>query len=165
MMVAMEESMKDMHQAKQIGQPDFDFASMMIPHHKGAVAMAEAMLKDSKSPVLIAFAREVIAAQNKEIEAFEQFLSTADQQPSKNAAQFTERLMGAMDVMMRGMTNWKSSGLDQDFISLMIPHHQSAVDMAKAYLPYAKNAKIKKMAIDIISAQEKEIAWLTSQIH
>jgi uncharacterized protein (DUF305 family) len=46
---------------------------------------------------------------------------------------------------------------------LMIPHHQSAVDMAKAYLPYAKDQQIKQMAEDIIKTQEAEIKWLKAK--
>lgn len=47
----------------------------------------------------------------------------------------------------------------------MIPHHQSAVDMAKAYLPYSNNTHIKLMAEDIIEVQEQEINWLNTQFN
>jgi len=51
---------------------------------------------------------------------------------------------------------------DRNFIANMIAHHQGAVDMAKLALTSAKHQELKDMANDIISAQEAEIAQMTS---
>ncbi len=53
--------------APMTGNPDGDFVGMMIPHHQGAVAMAETELKYGKDPELRRMARDIIAAQDKEI--------------------------------------------------------------------------------------------------
>jgi uncharacterized protein (DUF305 family) len=71
----------------------------------------------------------------------------------------------AMDVMHESMSKMKYSGnADVDFVRGMIPHHQAAIDMAKIELVHGKDPEIRKLAEDIISAQEKEIdlmeAWL-----
>jgi|AGTN01.2.fsa_nt_gi Uncharacterized protein conserved in bacteria len=49
---------------------------------------------------------------------------------------------------------------DNDFIAMMIPHHQSAIDMAKAYLQYGKDPTLRQMAQDIITKQSQEIEEL-----
>jgi hypothetical protein len=51
---------------------------------------------------------------------------------------------------------------DQSFVAMMIPHHQSAIDAAKQYLPFAKNQTLEKMAKDIISGQASEIDKMKS---
>ncbi|MBB2146213.1 DUF305 domain-containing protein [Pedobacter sp. LMG 31464] len=166
MMQAMDESMMAMHKAKQTGNPDYDFASMMIPHHEGAIVMAEAVVKNGKSPELISFANKIIEAQKKEIKMLQDFLKTASQKPSNNADKFKTTLNNSMNPMMEGMSKVKlTDNIENDFVALMIPHHQSAVDMAKAYLPYSNNTHIQLMAEDIIKAQEEEIKWLNTQLN
>lgn len=164
MMKAMDESMMDMHKAKQTGNADYDFAAMMIPHHEGAIKMAGALAKESHSPALISFAKQVIAAQQKEIGVLKNFIQTADQQPSPKAEAFRKALNSSMEPMMEGMSKVTlTNNVDSDFVNLMIPHHQSAVAMAKAYLPFAGHTEIKKMADEIIKTQEAEISWLKKQ--
>lgn len=56
------------------GDTDRDFAAMMIPHHEGAIAMAEVQLRHGKDPAMRQLAEEIIAAQRREIEELKGFL-------------------------------------------------------------------------------------------
>ena len=74
MMSGMDHSKMDMTVLESGGDkasasvnPDVDFAKAMIPHHEGAVAMANELLKNGKDPELKKMAEDIIAAQNKEI--------------------------------------------------------------------------------------------------
>ena len=60
--------------------------------------------------------------------------------------------------MMQGFTG----DADIDFLKGMIPHHQGAIDMAKVVLEHGKDKKVRKLARDIIKAQEREIAMMKS---
>jgi uncharacterized protein (DUF305 family) len=51
---------------------------------------------------------------------------------------------------------------DIDFVRGMIPHHQGAVDMAKTVIAFGKDPQIRKLAEEIIKAQETEIAMMQS---
>lgn len=66
--------------------------------------------------------------------------------------------------MMQAM---QSADPDIAFVKAMIPHHQGAIDMAKAVLAYGKDEKVKTWANKIIAAQEAEIAemqaWLNAR--
>jgi uncharacterized protein (DUF305 family) len=67
-------------------------------------------------------------------------------------------LTSSMERMHRAMASVKSSGDgDVDFVRLMLPHHQAAIDMAKTQLLYGKNSQIRRLAQEIITDQQSEI--------
>jgi uncharacterized protein (DUF305 family) len=102
--------------------------------------------------------------------------SAAVGRPSAPTAKFvasTERtfdqlMADAMNVMHEGMHSAPyTSDPDRDFVTMMIPHHQGAIDMAKALLLYGKDQQLKRLAQEIIADQQNEVQlmqrWLTKQ--
>lgn len=76
--------------------------------------------------------------------------------------------IAAHEKMMENMHKLKPTGnADNDFAAQMIPHHQAAIDMAKVELEHGKDPALRKMAEEIIKAQEEEIktlqAWQEKQ--
>jgi uncharacterized protein (DUF305 family) len=78
-MQAMDASMKQMDRemaaAPMNGDVDHDFATMMIPHHQGAIDMAKAELNYGKDPVMRRLAQEIVVDQQSEIEAMQLWLT------------------------------------------------------------------------------------------
>ena len=72
----------------------------------------------------------------------------------------TKAFVAANDRMHKEMAIKFSGNADADFVAGMIPHHEGAVAMAKVVLEHGKDAKVRKLAQDIIKAQAKEIAWM-----
>jgi len=67
-------------------------------------------------------------------------------------------LMASMDRMHSVMTSVEQSGdSDTDFVRLMLPHHQAAIDMAKTQLIYGKDSQMRRLAQEIITDQQSEI--------
>jgi uncharacterized protein (DUF305 family) len=73
-------------------------------------------------------------------------------------------MMGAMQNMMETMPMESSGDADADFLLLMIPHHQSAIDMARAELEHGDDEETRAMAEQIIAAQEAEIAEMRAML-
>ena len=67
-------------------------------------------------------------------------------------------LAASMDKMHMVMRTIKPSGnSDVDFVRLMLPHHQAAIDMAKTELLYGKDPQMRRLAQEIITDQQSEI--------
>lgn len=74
------------------------------------------------------------------------------------------QMMMAMDTMMKGMPTESSGKVDADFLLMMIPHHQSAIDMARVELDQGTDEETRTMAQEIIDAQEAEIAEMREML-
>lgn len=79
--------------------------------------------------------------------------SMGDSPSSKAFAEANAKMHKDMAVPLTG-------NADVDFVQGMIPHHQGAIDMAKIVLEYGKDPEIRKLAEEVIAAQEGEIAMM-----
>ena len=83
--------------------------------------------------------------------------------PAQQAATPEERAFlaeneAAMNKMMSAMEVKPSGDIDRDFVAMMAPHHQGAIDMAVLELRYGKNEQLRRIAQEIIVSQMQEIA-------
>ncbi len=76
------------------------------------------------------------------------------------ASPSTEAYIAANETMHRDMAITYTGDADVDFVRGMIAHHQGAIDMARVELDYGDDPAIRKLAEEIIAAQEKEIAFM-----
>lgn len=153
-----------------IGTPDADFMRAMIPHHQGAIDMANVVLKHGKDARVRWLAGNIIKAQMWEIGWMKRLLlrsnqpinvktgngamaQSADTDAKQELLAVHHQMHAEMDVALTGEA-------DADFIRAMIPHHQGAVDMAAWVLTHGRNTATRDLAREIIEAQTGEIAWM-----
>jgi uncharacterized protein (DUF305 family) len=72
----------------------------------------------------------------------------------------TAAYRAAMAKMHKDMDIPYSGNPDRDFVTGMIPHHQGAIDMAKIELQYGKDPELRRLAKEVVAAQQKEIAFM-----
>jgi len=91
--------------------------------------------------------------------------SHSDSQAASGGQAWSE-LHHSMDSMHEALFSLKSTGNnDEDFVQMMLPHHQAAIDMAKAELMHGQDPQTRRLAQEIITDQELEIElmqlWLS----
>ncbi|MEA2899992.1 MAG: hypothetical protein QOJ84_5607 [Bradyrhizobium sp.] len=70
----------------------------------------------------------------------------------------------AMNKMMTDMAVKPTGDVDRDFVAMMVPHHQGAVDMAKAELKYGHNKQLRRLAQEIVATQQQEIKVMRNAV-
>jgi hypothetical protein len=77
----------------------------------------------------------------------------------------TAAMMSSMDRMHAEMNRTKMTGdVDTDFLTMMVPHHQSAVEMAQVYLQSGRDPELRRLAERIVSSQHDEIRYMQSRL-
>jgi hypothetical protein len=77
---------------------------------------------------------------------------------NSSEAPFLAENEAAMTKMMTDMAVRPTGDVDRDFVEMMAPHHQGAIDMAQAVLRYGHNEQLRRLAQEIIVTQQQEIA-------
>ena len=141
---------------------DERFIDAMVAHHQGAIDMAEVALQNAEHPELLQLAQNVISTQQAEIEVLrsikEQEFGTSEV-PTQMSPEEME-MMGMEDPAE--LANRRP--FDEAFINAMIPHHESAIEMAQVALVESDNPAIRDLAGRIVDDQTREIeqmrGWL-----
>jgi len=150
--------------------PEFDqtYIDMMIPHHAGILAMAEAARPRLQDDRLRQIADAIIAAQGPEIDELrgyrEQFYGSPEPLPMdpETMAQVTPGLpmdetMEQMDAVTQVAAFCAAPDPDLAFIDLVIPHHESAIAASETALDRAVHSEIQALAERVIRDQQREI--------
>ncbi len=140
---------------------DERFIDAMVPHHQGAIEMAQVALENAEHPEILALAEEIVAAQETEIG---QLKSIKQEQfgTSGVSMDMSKEQMEGMGMAMDPQDLVNQDPFDKAFIDNMIPHHESAIAMAQVVLEESENPEIREIAEAIVDAQEREIEQMRS---
>ncbi|MDX3747978.1 DUF305 domain-containing protein [Streptomyces sp. AK08-02] len=143
---------------------DVTFAQGMIPHHKGALAMAEEAAVKASSAEVKSLAARIEKAQTPEIETMTGWLKTwgkdvptsTQSMPGMESMEGTEGT-GGMEPMPGMDHNASGKEFDKNFLTMMIEHHKGAVTMATTEKAKGEYGPATSMADDVIRTQNAEI--------
>jgi uncharacterized protein (DUF305 family) len=152
-------------------QHDRHFIEQMIPHHQGAVEMADLALSRAKHPELKQLAAKIEASQTQEIRDMQVWYKRwyGKAVPPVQRGGMGMMGMGRRGMMQGGMMQGgmmgmqmdltalkNTSNFDRDFMQQMIPHHQMAV-MMSAMILNSPHPELRSLAQAIIKSQSAEI--------
>jgi uncharacterized protein (DUF305 family) len=135
---------------------DVTFAQGMIPHHEQAVEMADLADGRAESPEVIDLAERIKAAQGPEIEQMRGWLEDWGEEAPE--AMDHEGMSGMMsEGDMTALEDASGAEFDEMFLTMMIEHHEGAIEQAETELAEGRNAEARELAQAIIDAQQAEI--------
>lgn len=148
---------------------DVTFAQEMIPHHRQATEMAEMAASRTKNAEVLDLAKRITAAQDPEIETMSGWLKDwgkdvpADDAGMGDMAGMDHSSGGSMqgmmtDAQMSDLEASSGSQFDELFLTMMVEHHEGAVEMAKTEQADGKNTEAVALAKAIETAQTAEIS-------
>jgi uncharacterized protein (DUF305 family) len=135
---------------------DERFIDAMVPHHQGAVEMARVALTNAEHDEIAQLSENIISSQQAEIEELKS-IKQEEFGTSRVPMEMSQEQMRGMGMTTDPHKLANRDPFDKAFIDAMIPHHQSAIEMAQVVSEKSKNPQIKELAGNIISAQQTEI--------
>ncbi|CAA9532015.1 MAG: protein of unknown function DUF305 [uncultured Rubrobacteraceae bacterium] len=138
---------------------DKRFIDAMVPHHRGAVEMAEVALQNAEHEEIRQLAEDIVATQEAEIEELKK-IRQEEFGTSRVPMDMDAGQMGNMGMMEDPRALADEKPFDEAFIGAMIPHHRSAIQMANVALEKSDNPRIEELAGEIVEAQEREISQM-----
>ncbi len=140
-----------------------DFIRCMIPHHEAAIYMCQNLLNYNVNDSLKRIANNIIRTQTSGIKIMQSILlTTHDYINSNNAvSKYLNNYFKITKEMLYRMNNsLKSTNINLNFISEMIPHHEGAIAMCNNLLLYNIDPRLKRLAESIIIEQSRGIEQL-----
>ncbi|GAA0467326.1 lipoprotein [Actinoplanes capillaceus] len=142
---------------------DVMFAQMMIPHHQEAVEMAAMADGRAASTQVKDLAAKIEAAQQPEIDTMTGWLTAWGKAPMPEMTGGMDH--GAMpgdmsDADMAALHDAKGAAFDKQFLTLMVEHHEGAIEMAQKQVATGSNPEAKALAAKISTDQQAEITTM-----
>ena len=134
---------------------DRAFAGSMVPHHEGAVDMGRLARDEATHAELKALAEEIVTSQTAEIRTLRRVDRELRGEGVRAGSLGLDEGMMGMGMDMHGLESERP--FDRAFIDMMVPHHLGAVRMSRVELQHGENGELRKLARDIIAAQNREI--------
>lgn len=149
---------------------DQHFIEQMIPHHEGAIAMAELALEKSKRPEVLSLAGGIIEAQTKEIADMRAWYRDWFGTEVPAGGGMMHGMGGEMHMVgMEGdMEKLRAApDFDPEFLTQMIVHHEMAVMMGRMLAQGTAREEMRILADQIVTSQTREIemmrSWLSAR--
>ena len=135
---------------------DERFVDAMVPHHEGAVEMAEVGIENADHAEIKTLSENIVSTQKAEITELNS-IKEEEFGGSDSSMSMDMDDMKSMGMMMDPQQLAEADPFDKAFIDNMIPHHQSAIEMAEVARGKTKNPRIKTLAGEIIDGQTSEL--------
>lgn len=136
---------------------DIAYARMMIEHHSQALEMTELAPDRAESAKLTSLAERIAAAQGPEIAAMEAWLTEHGEDAKGDSHQHATMPGMATEAQLKKLRAAQGEAFDEQFLTLMITHHEGAITMATDVKAQGNNIRIEEMADDVVAQQSSEI--------
>lgn len=146
-------------------QADVMFSMMMVPHHEQALEMAELVPSRSDDPALRDLAQRIEQEQQPEIDRMRGWLDSWGAGSASGMGSMGHSMTGMMsDGDMAELASLKGAAFDRRWLTMMVEHHEGAIEMAQDVLRSGRHAGTRELAGAVIETQQREIDEMTAML-
>lgn len=162
----MDSMMLKMDTVKIDPSTDISFFRLMRPHHQAALEMAVYEIEHGKNAEMRSLAKSILAEQAMEINLMKIWEDRLSPGKGNTDSSFRKGMDNAMQQMMTAIPLLAAStDIDYAFASVMKPHHQAGIDMARAALVSVKDQQTISFSKKLISEEQIEIDQMSGYLN
>lgn len=159
----IEETLSEMEDIQMTGNPDQDFAVIILTHDRGGLELLNNVITNGSDKEIITLATRIRDRLEDDMKVLEKLASQKDDMQVDN--EFVNEMRSLIEKARNDFKNnlTQSGNIDKDFIILMSMHHDHGLNIIRTELKYGKNAEIKQFAdkmLDDIENEKKELSEL-----
>jgi uncharacterized protein (DUF305 family) len=162
LMDAMYQYQMQMQDHSMTGDPDYDFANMMITHRKGGISMANIEISEGTDPKVRDLASDIKESQMKDTDFLKEFIYA--HRNTETDTSFVQAMKTHLEKSNNDMQNsmQMKGNTDQLFRTLMAIHHEHSEEMIRIYLKHGKHETLKALAQKMLSSHKSQRILLES---
>lgn len=159
---ARQDMIETLYQYEFTGDPNYDYANLMIPLNRAAIEMSRQVLDRSDDDQLLRVVEPGLSARQEENESLQGWLDRYQEpNPGNDAEALTETFQNVRNQIRDGREVLEPTGdLESDFAQAMIWHHEVAIALSQTFMQNSTDAQLRLFANDVKRVQTRELAEL-----
>ncbi|WMJ74979.1 DUF305 domain-containing protein [Cytophagaceae bacterium ABcell3] len=155
----MFQSLEQMRAMELTGDPDYDYASLMVIHHQVGIAMTDYQIRRAQDTIQVEVSRDIQAVQERELDYFSNYIHAVHPMP-RNGAHLPELENFLQEFEEEKAAVDTKDDVEEDFPALMILHNEKGIQLANLQMEHGRVEEVAAVAEESANIKQSQIETL-----